>query len=179
MGGWPWHWGTCFSVAAGGQAWWGAWSPACPLLHRSCASLVPKAARKETMETMEMGQEAPLAWPLSSPSEDCHTCKSPGASSCPQQHYPRAFIHHCDFLQRKWLVWEPSFKLLSGGSRHREACCPAGIQFRQVRQYHLSGHSGLHIHFLGYLHGHSRGNWDHLKALFQPGWFPASGLWLP
>ena len=46
--------------------WWGAWLPACLLLHRSCASLVPKAARKETMETMETGQEAPLAWPLSS-----------------------------------------------------------------------------------------------------------------
>ena len=66
MGRWPWHWGTCFSVAAGGQAWWGAWPPACPLLHRNCASLVPKAARKETMETMETGQKAHLAWPLSS-----------------------------------------------------------------------------------------------------------------
>lgn len=32
------------------------------------------------------------------PSEDCHTCKSLGASSCPQHHYPRAFIPHCDFL---------------------------------------------------------------------------------
>ena len=40
--------------------WWGAWLPACLLLHRSCASLVPKAARKETMETMETGQEGPI-----------------------------------------------------------------------------------------------------------------------
>lgn len=32
---------------------------------RSCASLVPKAAGMETMETMEMGQEVLFPWLLS------------------------------------------------------------------------------------------------------------------
>lgn len=34
-------------------------------------------------------------------SEGCRTCRSLGASSCLKQHYPRAFISHCDFLWRK------------------------------------------------------------------------------
>lgn len=75
---------------------------------QSGASLVPKAAGAETMETVEPGLETPLPWSLSSASPGAAGPWSvltlaglSGPPSAPQLHNPRVFISCCDSLWRK------------------------------------------------------------------------------